>query len=44
MWAWALTVSLTLLQIGGMYGGVAQVLHLLVPAVPVNVWVAVCLV
>ena len=27
VWAWALTVSLTLLQIGGMYGGVSQVLH-----------------
>jgi len=44
VWAWALTVALTLLQIGGMYGGVAQVLHLLVPAVPVNAWVGVCLV
>ena len=27
-----------------MYGGVAQVLHLLVPAVSVNVWVGVCFV
>jgi Mn2+/Fe2+ NRAMP family transporter len=43
VWAWALTVSLTLLQVGGMYGGVAQVLNLLVPAVSLNVWVAVCL-
>ena len=42
VWAWALTVSLTLLQVGGMYGGVAQVLHLLIPAVPVNGWVAAC--
>ena len=33
VWAWALTVLLTMLQVGGMYGGVAQVLHLLVPAV-----------
>ena len=33
VWAWVLTVSLTLLQVGGMYGGVGQVLHLLVPAV-----------
>jgi manganese transport protein len=40
--AWAVTVTLTLLQVGGMYGGVSQVLHLLVPAVPVNAWVAVC--
>jgi Mn2+/Fe2+ NRAMP family transporter len=43
VWAWAFTVSLTLLQVGGMYGGVAQVLHLLVPAVSLNVWVAICL-
>ena len=44
VWAWAATLSLTLLQIGGMYGGVAQVLHLLVPSVPVGLWVAACLV
>jgi Mn2+/Fe2+ NRAMP family transporter len=43
VWAWALTVLLTMLQVGGMYGGVAQVLHLVVPAVSVNIWVAVCL-
>ena len=41
VWAWAVMVLLTLLQVGGMYGGVAQVLHLLVPAVPVSVWVGV---
>src|SRR5215203_1090364 len=44
VWAWALTVLLTMLQVGGMYGGVGQVLHLLIPAVSVNAWVAVCLV
>lgn len=43
VWAWALTVTLTLMQVGGMYGGVAQVLHLWWPAVPVNAWVCVCL-
>ncbi len=42
VWAWAITVIMTLLQVGGMYGGVAQVLHLAVPAVSVNVWVAIC--
>jgi Mn2+/Fe2+ NRAMP family transporter len=42
IWAWALTVTLTLLQVGGMYGGVAQVLHVLLPALSVNVWVGVC--
>src|SRR5687767_11418032 len=42
VWAWALTITLTMLQIGGMYGGVAQVLNLLVPPVPVSAWVGVC--
>ena len=32
VWAWALTVTLTLLQVGGMYGGVGQVLHAVWPA------------
>jgi Mn2+/Fe2+ NRAMP family transporter len=44
VWAWTLTVTLTLLQVGGMYGGVGQVLHMLVPAVSVNVWVGICMV
>jgi hypothetical protein len=44
VWAWAITVTLTLLQVGGMYGGVSQVLHLLVPAISVNVWVGICFV
>jgi manganese transport protein len=43
VWAWAITVTLTLLQVGGMYGGVGQVLHVLIPAVPVSLWVGVCL-
>jgi Mn2+/Fe2+ NRAMP family transporter len=43
VWAWVLTVSLTLLQVGGMYGGVGQVLHVLVPSIGVNVWVGICL-
>ncbi len=38
LWAWAATVFLSLLQVGGMYGGVAQVMNLLVPAVPVTAW------
>jgi len=40
---WLLTVLLSLLQVGGMFGGVAQVLNLLIPAVSVNMWVAICL-
>ena len=43
VWLWSITVLLTMLQVGGMYGGVAQVLHLLIPAISVNIWVAVCL-
>jgi manganese transport protein len=43
VWAWAAMVLLTLLQVGGMYGGVGQVLNALWPAVPVNVWVGICL-
>jgi len=43
VWAWALTVMLTLLQVGGMYGGVGQVLHALWPAIGVSTWVAACL-
>ncbi len=43
VWAWAITVSLTLLQVGGMYGGVGQVLHVLWPALSVSVWVGICL-
>ena len=44
VWIWGATVTLTLLQVGGMYGGVAQVLHILVPAIPVNAWVGACFV
>ena len=43
VWAWAITVMLTLMQVGGMYGGVGQVLHLLWPALSVTSWVGVCL-
>ena len=39
VWAWALMVFTSLVQVGGMFGGVAQVMNLLLPAVPVAVWV-----
>lgn len=39
VWAWAIMVLITLLQIGAMFGGVGQVMNLLIPSVPVNVWV-----
>ena len=41
VWMWALVVFMTFLQLGAMFGGVAQVMHLLVPAVPIAGWVAV---
>jgi Mn2+/Fe2+ NRAMP family transporter len=43
VWAWAVVVSLTLFQVGAMFGGVAQVMNQLVPAVGVNVWVVLFL-
>jgi Mn2+/Fe2+ NRAMP family transporter len=44
VWLWAFMVTMTLLQVGGMYGGVAQVLNAVVPLVSVNVWVGLLLV
>lgn len=38
VWAWALMVTATLLQVGAMFGGVSQVMHLLVPAISIKVW------
>jgi Mn2+/Fe2+ NRAMP family transporter len=38
LWAWAATVLLSLLQVGGMYGGIAQLTSLLVPPVPAPAW------
>ncbi|MGH9722520.1 MAG: Nramp family divalent metal transporter [Bryobacteraceae bacterium] len=43
VWAWAVMVLMTLLQIGAMFGGVSQVMNALVPSVPVNAWVLVFL-
>ena len=43
IWAWAVMVAGTQLQVGAMYGGVSQVMHLVVPAVPVTAWVLVFL-
>ena len=39
LWAWALMVLTSLVQVGGMFGGLAQLVHLLVPAVSVSAWV-----
>jgi manganese transport protein len=43
VWAWAVMVVGTQLQVGAMYGGVSQTMHLIIPAVPVSVWVIVFL-
>lgn len=41
VWCWAVMVVATQLQVGAMYGGVSQVMHLVVPAVPTGAWVIV---
>lgn len=43
VWAWASMVLMTLFQVGAMFGGVSQVMHELMPSVPVNAWVVVFL-
>lgn len=43
VWAWAFMVSVTLFQVGAMYAGVSQVMHSLLPAVPINAWVVLLL-
>ncbi|HXG68496.1 MAG TPA: Nramp family divalent metal transporter [Blastocatellia bacterium] len=44
VWAWAVMTLCTMLQVGAMFGGVAQVMNLLIPAVSVNLWVVCFLV
>ncbi|MDW8129860.1 MAG: Nramp family divalent metal transporter [Bryobacterales bacterium] len=44
VWAWAVMVAITLFQVGAMYAGVSQVMHSLLPAVPLNAWVVSLLV
>jgi Mn2+/Fe2+ NRAMP family transporter len=39
VWAWALLVTMSLFQVGAMFGGVSQVMNQLIPAVPVSLWV-----
>jgi manganese transport protein len=39
MWLWAVMTIITQLQIGAMYAGVSQVLHLVFPSVSVNVFI-----
>jgi len=39
VWAWAATAGMSLFQVGAMFGGLAQVMQQIVPAVPTTVWV-----
>jgi Mn2+/Fe2+ NRAMP family transporter len=44
VWLWAFMVLITWFQIGAMFGGVAQVMNLLWPAVAIPIWVLALLV
>ena len=39
VWLWLMMVIGTVLTMGGMLGGIAEVLHVLAPAVSINIWV-----
>jgi Mn2+/Fe2+ NRAMP family transporter len=43
VWAWAAMTMMTMMQIGAMFGGVSQVMHLLIPSVSVKLWVVIFL-
>ncbi|MBI1791310.1 MAG: Nramp family divalent metal transporter [Acidobacteria bacterium] len=43
VWAWVAMVLMTLLQVGAMFGGVSQVMHAVVPEIPVNLWIVIFL-
>ena len=43
VWLWAFMVIMTLFQIGAMFGGVAQVMHSVAPAIAEPVWVVILL-
>jgi manganese transport protein len=39
VWMWLLMVSMTLMQVGAMLGGIAEILNRMAPGVPVIAWV-----
>jgi manganese transport protein len=43
VWAWSAMTLMTMMQIGAMFGGVSQVMHLLIPSVSVKLWVVIFL-
>jgi manganese transport protein len=43
VWAWAAMTLMTMMQIGAMFGGVSQVMNLLIPSVSKNWWIGIFL-
>jgi Mn2+/Fe2+ NRAMP family transporter len=43
VWAWAAMTLMTMMQIGAMFGGVSQVMNLLIPSISVKFWVVIFL-
>jgi manganese transport protein len=43
VWAWAAMTLMTMMQIGAMFGGVSQVMNLLIPSISVKLWVLIFL-
>ncbi len=43
VWAWAAMTLMTMMQIGAMFGGVSQVMNLLIPAISVKWWIGIFL-
>jgi manganese transport protein len=41
VWAWAAMTLMTMMQIGAMFGGVSQVMNLLIPSISVKWWVVI---
>jgi Mn2+/Fe2+ NRAMP family transporter len=43
VWGWAAMILMTQFQVGAMFGGIGQVMNLLVPSVPIGAWVVALL-
>jgi len=39
VWAWFFSTATSLIAVGGMLGGISQVVHMIVPSVPIMAWV-----
>lgn len=42
VWTLLLLIGLKIVQLGGMLGGTVVILHMLLPAVPIEIWAAIC--